>query len=398
MTGQRKPLFCIAVGMLLTHSAFAAMAPYQPIAKPLNEGAYQLDMSAAHFVQSGAFDYDGNDLEQGEGDSFSQTDLMVNGRYAIGRSLEFTLGISFRQNNSVNGLSGEELSASGVESIRGGIRYSFDPVKKWRYTVEFSYAKTAYSNQFYYAGETVPSEVVLGDDGQTIEGLFHLSYTPSYSSNYSATVGYRLPPEHLSTEIPWRLEAGWIFDRWAIVAGVGGIYSMGDDEFTDSPYAKPRLPTGTSYSYNSINREKVEPFIGVNRAFDNWRVSAQYSQVMAGVSTDKGQQITLGLTWSSSGVSAADKRLNAFKEYDLEASVTKVSPRGTFVRIDKGLTSDIEKGMRFDIFKTDYEGGNILFASGVVYEIGAEWSIVRLTQLYQSDKIQNGFMARGYRQ
>ncbi len=383
--------------VVLSAPAFAAMTPYHPIAKPLNERAYEINVTAGHFMQSGMYDYDGNEVEQLEGNSFSQTDIFLHGRYAYGRSLEFFLGMSFRQNSSVDALTEEELTTSGVESLRGGFRYSFDPIKKWRYTLEVSYAKTAYSNEFYYPGDTVPSEIVLGDDGQTVEGLLHLTYSPSLSAHYSASVGLRLPPEHLSTEIPWRVEGGWIFDRWALYAGVEGIYSMGNDEFSDNPAQKPRLPTGVTQLYNSVNREKVEPYAGIARAFDRWRLNLQYSQVMAGVSTDKGQRIMLGLTWSSSGVSAADKRLNTFKEYDLEATVTKVSPRGTFVRIDKGLTSDIEKGMRFDIFKTDYEGGNILFASGMVYDVGAEWAIVRLTQLYQSDKIQDGFTARGYR-
>ena len=52
--------------------------------------------------------------------------------------------------------------------------------------------------------------------------------------------------------------------------------------------------------------------------------------------------------------------------------------------------------MRFDIFKADYFGGNILVASGVVFEIGGDWAIIRLNQVYRKMEIRPGFVARGY--
>lgn len=374
------------------------MPAYRPPAKNLNDSAYEIEINGTHFTQAATYDIEGAEIEQAEGNSFTQSDLFLSGRYAYGRRLQFSLGMSFRQNKSVNGLTDEELSASGVESLKGGVQYSFDPVGKWRYAIEISYAKSAYTNEFYEPNATLPSEIVLGDDGSSIEGLLHVTLSPSREAFYSGSVGIRMPQEHLAMEIPWKLEAAWIFNRWALFGGAQGIRSLGDDEFTDAPAQKPRLPTGVTSLYNSINRERTEPFIGVAYGFDKWRLAFQYSQVIAGVSTDKGSTLGLSLSWSSTGSTDAQKRLNTFKEYDNEATVTKVSPRGTFVRIDKGLTSDIDKGMRFDIFKTDFEGGNVLYATGSVYEVGAEWAIVRLTQTYRSEKIQEGFTARGYRQ
>ena len=375
------------------------MQPYRAPARPINDGSYEIELSGTHFTQTAIFDIEGNEVEQLEGNAFSQSDFHLFGRYGYGPRLQLFAGLSFRQNSSTNGITGQELSASGVESFRGGVHYSFDPVGRWRYAAEFSYAKTAYTNEFYQSTQVLPTdEIVLGDDGQIVDAILHVSFLRTRTNSYSFSGGVRMPQEHLAMELPWRFEAAWIFDQWALLGGVSGISSFGDDEFTENPGAKPRLPTGVTALYNSVNREKMEPFIGLNRAFSNWRLGVQYSQVISGISTDKGQQIGLNLSWSSSGTTAADKRLNTFKEYDNEASVTKVSPRGTFVRIDKGLTSDVDKGMRFDIFKTDYEGGNIMYATGTVYEVGSDWAIVRLTQTYRSERIQEGFTARGYRQ
>lgn len=383
---------------MFTIPVWSKNTPYRPAAKAMNDGAYEFDLVGTHFTQSAVYDFDGNELEQPEGNSFSESNFHLLGRYSYGKKLHFFAGISFRQNSSTNGTTSEELSSSGVERVLGGAHYSFDPVGRWYYALEFSFAKTAYSNQFYPVGETLPSELVLGDDGQIVEGMLHTTFAKTRTSFYSASIGIRMPQEHLAMEIPWKLEAAWLFDRWAIVGGLKGITSMGDDEFTDNPSQKPRLPTGVTGLYNSVNREMMEPYVGAYRAFDSWKIGVGYSQVISGVSTDKGQTLLASLSWSSSGITVAQKRLNTFKEYDTEATVNKVSPRGTFVKIDKGLTSDIQKGMRFDIFKTDFEGGNKLYASGIVYETGAEWSIIKITQTYQTDVIQNGFTARGYRQ
>lgn len=371
---------------------------YRPAAKALNDGSYEFTVSGTHFTQSGAYDVDGAELERFDGNTFTQSDFAITGRYSYGRSLHFVLGAAFRQNASFNAATETDLSASGLERIYGGFHYAFDPVDRLRYALEFSYAKTTYTNEFYNVGETLPSEIVLGDDGQFVEGILHTSYSSASNNHYTASIGARLPPSQLAMEIPWKLEAAWIFGSWGILAGVEGIKSMGDDEFSDNPAQKPQIPSGVTSLYNSVNREKTEPFIGVNKSFKNWSVGAKYAQVISGVSTDKGSTIGINFSWSSAGTTSAQKRLNTFKEYDNEASVIKVSPRGTFVRIDKGLTSDVDKGMRFDIFKTDYEGGNILFATGIVYEVGADWAIVKLTQTYRSEKIQNGYTARGYRQ
>ncbi len=88
--------------------------------------------------------------------------------------------------------------------------------------------------------------------------------------------------------------------------------------------------------------------------------------------------------------------MESFKEYVVDGSVLKVSARGNFIRIDQGLSTDVEKGMKFDIYQTDYFGGNVLVASGIAYEVGADWSIIKLVKKYKEIEIKPGFAARGY--
>ena len=52
--------------------------------------------------------------------------------------------------------------------------------------------------------------------------------------------------------------------------------------------------------------------------------------------------------------------------------------------------------MKIDFYQSDFLGGNILLASGIVYEIGIDWSIVKIIKYYQKNEIKEGNMARGY--
>jgi hypothetical protein len=52
--------------------------------------------------------------------------------------------------------------------------------------------------------------------------------------------------------------------------------------------------------------------------------------------------------------------------------------------------------MRVDIYKMDFFGENILVATGVVQELKASWSIIRLIKKYRRMKIEKGWVARAY--
>ena len=137
-------------------------------------------------------------------------------------------------------------------------------------------------------------------------------------------------------------------------------------------------------------------FVGIRYCKNSWILGLQGADVLRGVSTDKGYEAKLMLTWSMPGVSQKEIKTNKFKEYNLEATVIQTSPRGRFVKIDQGFGSDIEKGMRFDIYKADFFGENILVASGAVFEVGVDWAIIKVTEKFQKLEIKNGFVARGY--
>ena len=117
--------------------------------------------------------------------------------------------------------------------------------------------------------------------------------------------------------------------------------------------------------------------------------------VMEPVSTDAGSEVMFTITTQNIGETEEKTKIEKFKDYAIDGSVLEVSGRGNFIKIDQGLQSDVEKGRSFDIYQTDFFGGNELVAEGVVYEVGSDWSIIKLTKKFKNVEIRPGFAARG---
>jgi hypothetical protein len=133
-----------------------------------------------------------------------------------------------------------------------------------------------------------------------------------------------------------------------------------------------------------------------NLSYDEILFAIKGQTVIAGKSTDKGNSVVIGLSWRTRGLTQESVKIDSFKEYIVDGSVLKVSARGNFIRIDQGLSTDVEKGMKFDIYQTDYFGGNILVGSGTIFDVGVDWSVIKLTKRYNEIEIKPGFAARGY--
>ena len=178
--------------------------------------------------------------------------------------------------------------------------------------------------------------------------------------------------------------------------GVDGIFSLQTDPYlTES--VRPKVPTGGTKLYNSFNREWVKPYATLHYSLTpHWKISLGASQAIRVLSGDKGTEIFLSLSRTSKGITSTQKKITAFKEYSIEANVIKVSKKQHFVQIDQGLTADISKGMKFDIYKVGLMSDNTLLASGVAWEVGVNKSVIRIFKRYTDKKIEKGSVARGH--
>ena len=378
---------------ILNSMILASSYPYR--SSVINKGAFQFDFGVLYSVTSAAFDSEGTEVELEEETGYQLIDSSVRIDYGFSPNLQLGADVIFRQLESET--TTDVISSSGIESFAVHAKYEGKGSRKNKYAFELSYRMTAYSNEYYLNRSDIPvsDDVNLGDDGQSILLSFLYDRVISRASHLEFSLAYHLPPNDLSAEIPYSLAYVYKGQTIAFAGGVEGIYSLGLDEFEQNPGEKPLSDFGVTSRYNSINRELMSVFGRLNLKLSNkYLLSGKVSQVMSGVSTDKATNFLVSLTYSAGGTSSSQTFENKFKEYSTEATIIKVSPRGVFFKLDKGLSSDVVKGARADIYKSDYFGENVLLGSGFIYESGPDWSIVKVVKKFKRLPIEKGYTVR----
>jgi hypothetical protein len=371
-----------------------AAVVYRGGAELLNAKAYSIQIDASVFTMTAHYDDEGVEFPKLDGSSYRMIDTDLKISYGLSYNLETALTAKFRNVNSNDGVNA--ATNTGPESFGVEAKYAFTPINSLRYAIGLRYRQTLYTNTQYTNNQVAPiDEVILGDDGSEYGVDFYGTYTAN-PWKLDLKLGYNSPPNDLSSEIVYDVSAHYRFTKLSLIAGIEGIHSLGRDQFTDTPSLKPILSRGQSYQFNSLNRELNMPYIGADYSFDRFLFGVKAKSIVSGKSTDKGNVLLATLTWNSAGVTSESIKIDSFKEYQIEGSVLKVSARGNFIKIDQGLSSDVEKGALFDIYQTDYFGGNVLVGSGSVFEVGSDWAVIKLSKKFKEIEIKPGFAARGH--
>ena len=383
--------------VLASFSAWGQIS-YVPPGQIIKEGGTEIMGTARSWSSSSRYDVDSEEVPFESGESFSYLEGEFLGSYGLTKDLQFTLNANFRQNradvlNTTNEL--ESITSTGLQGIGGMLSYGLEAVGRMYYTLEGFYKYRPYSNPDF-TGTDVTKDFVLGDDGGDYAGGVVMSYRHPSQNFLSARLHYRRPGAALSSEINWQLEGALAWKYVALVAGVQGVQSLNRDAYTDQPSEKPVINTGGSQIYNSINRQYMAPYLGLNLALGRkWRIEARYQTFTNVRSYDTGSLITVSLATRSEPdtVMLTDQM---FKEYELEATVAKLSPKQQFIIIDKGLASDVRTGQRFDLFHFDYLGGNVLLARALVIQVNADQAVLKITSRFSTKHpIKVGTIARG---
>lgn len=384
----------LALGLLTNASA---NHNYRPDAAPLGEKGYRIDSKTELFMATGSFDHDGESVSFTDSEAFSVIDSDLRVRYGYGENLEFFVGGGFRNVSATYYVDDESITTSkaGLERYFGGVRYAAQSSAQLFYAVEGLFGQTPYTNTDYSSLSDVPNdEVALGDGGSFYQASVLVSYLSTKDHIYNLMGAYRQPGNNLSPEFVYSANSVWTWNTLSASLGVEGVYSTGGDAYSSNPDEKPIQGRAASYLYNSINHFIFSPKVGLYWGMGSWRVGVTGSMVGAGQSTDQGYRMGLELTKVSGGVKVDRRKKETFKEYNIEATVLKVSPRGKFIQIDQGVSQDVEKGMRFDIYDTDFFGGNELIATGIVYEVSLNRAILKLVKKYTKSPVKKGFTAR----
>jgi hypothetical protein len=363
----------------------------------LNPHAYSIDFKQSVFTTTAYFDYQGIENSMPADYSFLMSDTDINLAYGFSSNLEMNSMLRFRYVSSQTALStnGNSITKMGLESAQVGLKYQLEPINNNFYAIGAKFRQTLYTNLKYDPPQSAPTDkMVLGDDGS--EYSIDLYSTFLYkSSRLDGNLSYVKPPNNLSQELQYKGEYLYQFTGFGGILGVEGIISLKKDPYVSDPNLKPKISTGATSLFNSTNRQKMAPYFGALYDMKKSTFEVRGGAVISGVSTDKGYFASVNVNFNSDGVTKEFVKIESFKEYQIDGSVLKISARGTYVKIDQGLSTDVEKGMAFDIYQTDYFGGNVLVASGVVFDIGSDWSIIKVTKKYNDIEIKPGFAARG---
>jgi hypothetical protein len=372
---------------------------YESLANVLKAKNTQWKLSSTLFQTTAYYDYAGVKQDLGSRDTFSRLESEFTYRKNLAKNFEGGLFGRYRSQNSEETDTAGVIhgtSKSGLESVGGILRHTFVPIERIRYTVEGGARFVSYKNGNFDSTQPY-SELVLGDAVNELFGGGAFAYDTVDKNIFTGRLHLNFPTARQSSELKYDSHFAFVWEKLALLGGVAGIYSLNQDKYTDDQTAKPRIYNGATRMYNSINRSYVAPYIGVNIGFSpHWRVEGKMSSIVVANSYDQGNEYMLNLVYNTTR--SDDTRLvekdDKFKTYNIEASVVKVSPRSKFIRIDKGLAQDVEKGMRADIFDFDYLGGNKILASGVVMEVTADAAVVKILELYGKTEIKTGHVVR----
>lgn len=375
---------------MLTNSGLAQS--FLPLAHKLDEGAYGVRVEGNYFDTLGHFDGEGNEIALNEGESFNKMDVDLSIIYGPTAQIDLFVKGRYRQVQSTS--SQLDLSNSGPESAGGGIRYLLAQTAPWKILLQASFSQTLYSNSTYSTAAEVPAEIILGDDGLDLS--FGVRATRQSSSLWALNMGidFALPANGLSSELRYQAELHGLLKHFGIFVGLEGVQAMGGDEYSSHPSDKPLMATQSTYLFNSLDRSWNSAIGGLSFKF-----SAVHLRLWGGVtgwgqSTDKGNQFGFSLYWDNSSGKYGAKVKNAFKEYSIEGRVIKILAQKNFFVADIGMAQDVERGMFFDIYKTDYLGGNILVAIGVVSEVSADRCVVKIQRKLKGVEIEKNFVVR----
>lgn len=360
---------------------------YTPTAHTIDSKDFSFEILGKSISSKGLYDSGGNTVKFTGQQDYYRFDTEFNFKYGLNKRLELQ-GLSRYRKNVSTESSGLETSRTGIESLGVGGKY-----RVWG---DDQTALAAFAQGRYYLKSTTASvdtaDIDLSEEGNFLSSGLALSHSFSKEWTGNAKFAYEYPGDEQSQHTLYDFSFYWQRDNAAIGAGVRGTISASSAETT-----KNLSNTGTTQTLNSLDPEYQEIYGELHLSLHKkWKATLSGGFTTSGSNWDQTQFVGLGVTFVNRNKSSYQKVAELFKEYDFEASISKISPRKRFVKIDKGLTDDIEKGMDIDIYDYNYLGGNKLIATGRVHEVSVKSSIIKIEKIYDKKlPMKLGHIVRG---
>jgi hypothetical protein len=208
------------------------------------------------------------------------------------------------------------------------------------------------------------------------------------------------PSSTLSSELVYNAELVYNFSSAALFSGIGGISSLKNDPYSSSPINKPIISTGNDRLFNSINREKQYLYAGVQYAFGDFIVGLKGETILSGVSTDKGNTISLNIRWEKLVqpplVKSVVEKVGMVQDYFADGFVERLSTSKKLIKVNVGSDKNIKVGDSADIYSVDDYGLRMPIATGSVIEVNENACFVRIVKRFKNSTIDVGRLVRFY--
>ena len=361
-------------------------AYYSP-AETVQKGGVEFSLGGENTFSTGMYDEDGDEVDFAYEEDYEREEYRGGVRYGLSDKLELNGRLNYRKNRSWNE-DGDREEVDDLESVGLGLRYQL--VEK----SDISFALSAEVRALL--SEENGEELLLGDEGEYFRMGVAQDLSLGGNFHIASQVNLVLPAKDQSIESGYDFTLYWDQGSFALGVGINGIYSYERDDYSDNPEDKPVGNRGSTHTIASVNRSFVRGHAVLNLKLP-WGLLAELrgGQVMQGSFWDQESFGSFSLVYRNRADRSQEVR-SSFKQYDVEAQVLKVSPEGTFVKIDRGLSDGIQKGIRFDIYEVDFRGNSVLIASGRVFKVGLDSSIVKILKIFdENGRLAEGQVARG---
>ena len=371
-----------------------ASIDYKTRSDILNEDENAFEFETKYFNRSTSYDQEGNELNINPDDSYNVTDMTLKYSKGFSKSYELSTALNLRKIESQN--SAATGSASGLESFSLIGKYLYFDGRMFKTTFGIHVKKSLFSNTLYDLSNPAPiDKVALGDDGLEMGVDSFFSYNDKYFK-YDLQLGFNRPSSSLSSELNYSALAILKMKKLFLSAGFGGIFSLKTDSYTKTPALKPTIGSGPSSLYNSINRENSIFTSGIHYSFHNILIGFNYDSVLSGKSTDKGQTFTLNFRYEHSPELFKIAEPDDIPDYFASGFVSSYAKSGQMLRINIGSKARLEKGTKIDIFNVNDYNLNLPIASGYIFEVSEDWSIVKIVTKRKSSGFEVGNVVRAY--
>ena len=387
-------IYVFLLSIALLPQSILASIDYKSGADLLNAGEDAIKIETNFFTRSSSFDQEGNEVVATPGDSYKVNDLTFKYLVGFSKSYELTTALNLRKINSQS--SSTSGSVTGPESFSLAGKYLLYQGRMFKTALGLHFKKALFSNSLYDLSNPAPSDkVALGDDGLEMGVDTFASYNDKYFK-YDFQFGYNKPSSSLSSELNYKALAILKMKKWFLTAGLGGIVSLKSDTYSTTPALKPAIESGPSSLFNSINREKSSLYAGIHYSYHNYLWGLNLESIISGKSTDKGQTISLNLLYEKGYESQSDLSDVDIPDYFADGYVSSYAKSGNMLRINIGSNQHLSAGTKIDIFSIHDYNLHSPLASGYVFEVSSEYSIVKIVTRFKSSGFEVGNLVRAY--